>query len=234
MEYGAELVTRSYPISAILNAKLGYGWTLWGATGDDAVMYGYLKPELKVSTLGSYNSGLLQVQVFPISFLGFIVGAETVSSSANYPAYDCVTYRCTGKSWQTFVEANLVLGVGPVFLIGRAGVEDWHQAPDQDRDFINSNYGLALKQQGDRVSFAGGVTGYKLDEEWMILYSYMWLQAHEIKGQSQTNLALVQWSSGDWKLLGGVGSFESELKNKQTTVFLRLKWNASGPSPHGY
>jgi len=222
-----DLLARSYPISATLTAKLGYGFTVWGTSGMDSPLYGYIKPEIKFSTLGTYNSGLVQLKVFPISFLGVIVGAESVSNTSEYRAFDCVLYRCLGKSWQTFVEGNLALGYGPVFVLGRAGVEDWHQAPDQDRDFINPSYGLAMKQQGDRASFAGGIAGYKFSDQWVMAYSYMWVQTVEIKGQSQMNLGLVQWSKEAWNIAVGGGTFHSELKDKEATAILRVQWSGA-------
>ncbi|MGE0762090.1 MAG: hypothetical protein AB7N80_02310 [Bdellovibrionales bacterium] len=228
LEYGAEALFRSYPLSASLTGRLGYGLVLWGDSGrGDSPWYGYVKPELKLTSVGTYNAGALQFKIFPISFLGFVAGGEMVSNSSAYQAYDCDTYRCVGKSWQTYVEANLALALGPAFLLGKAGHEDWHQAADQDRDFINPTYGLVTKKEGDRIRYASGVVGYKYDEKWTMIYTYLWAQMQEIKGQSQMHLGLAQWSQGAWKVAIGAGTFESEIKDEQFTALFRVQWHGT-------
>lgn len=225
VELGLDFTARSYPLSGTLTSALGVSWTFWGSAGQGP-WYGYLKPELQWSTAGAYNSGLVQVKVFPLSFLGVVVGGEAVSNTQNFKAYDCVTYRCVGKNWQTFAEGQFALAMGPVFTFLKAGLSDWHQAPDQDRDFINPTWGLATRQQGDRLRTLKAALGAELSDHFRLIYAFSFAEMIEKDQQSHMHLALLQWQMENWRAVLGGGVFRSEIKRSEGSAILSLSWHS--------
>jgi hypothetical protein len=228
-EPSVSALARSYPLSGSLNAKLGYSAVLWGQPGNENPWFGYIRPSIGGATAGSYNSGNAEIAVFPISFIGFSAGGESISNGADYRAYDCDTYGCRGKFWRTYASASLALGAGPFFLVGRGKVEKLKQHPDQALDFIEPTSGLAAQQNGDELKTATGVLGIKISPSWIVAYTYSWSEMKEVDGQSQTNLGLIMWNLGTWKLAVGGGAFHSELKEKEATGVLRIEWQPIAP-----
>lgn len=224
VEYSVDAIYRSYPLSGTVTGKLGYGYRFWGSGAGDSPLYGYIKPEVRYATAVTYNEGSVRLKFFPLSILGVTAGASAIANHDRYRAYDCLTYNCQGKFWQTFVEGTAGFGWRAWFAYGKAGIEDWHQDSAQTFDFVNPTYGLVMKADGERIHFANGVTGFKLSADWVILYSYLWAQTQEINGQSQMHLGLVDYRLGQFKIAVGGGVFSSELKDKEATAIVRLQW----------
>lgn len=224
VEYGFDAVYRSYPLSASLMAKLGYGLRLWGSEAGESPLYGYIKPEIRYVSAGTYNSGSIRLKIFPISVLGVTAGAEAIANHDRYRAYDCVTYNCQGKFTQTFIEGTVALGWRAWFLLSKAGIEDMKQGRGQGLDFIIPAYGLVARADGDRLKYVVGVTGLKLNDSWTLAYSYIWAGMQEIAGQSQAHLGLINYHLGEFKIAVGGGVFHSEIKDKEATAVVRLQW----------
>jgi hypothetical protein len=227
-EPSVEIGARSYPLSGALNVDLAYSIPVWGEAGFGEPWFGYIQPSITGTTAGSYNSGKAELALFPISFLGVAGGAEAINNGQDYKAYDCDAYNCRGKFWRAYASTTLGLAAGPVFLVGKGKIERLHQDPDQTidtgLDFIEPTSGLAAHKDGDLLYTAGGMLGCKIGEAWRIAYAYSWSRMQEVAGQSQTNLGLVVWDTGTWQIAAGLGTFHSELKDKEATGIVRIQW----------
>ncbi len=207
---------------------LGYSTEIWGTGGSEAnPWFGYLRPSVTGFTAGSYNSGRAMLEIYPVSFLGIEGGAEAISNTNEYKAYDCATYNCLGKFWTTFAGATLIAGAGRVFLVAKGKVVNLRQHPAQSANFIEPTSGLVAQRQGDQLTVASGAAGLKVSQSWSVIYAYARSEMKEIESSSEMHLGILSWKSGDWRISAGGGTFRSDIKERQGTGILRIEWRAT-------
>lgn len=216
---------RSYPLSGVAEAEAGYGALLWGSEG--APWYGYLRPKLEGASAGTYNSGAVSLELFPISFLGVRAGGESIQNDNEYSAYDCELYRCLGRFARTFVEAELTLGAGPVFVQGRWRRERWWQKDADAGDFIEPTSGLVLRGTGDSETIYIGVAGFKFNDSWSLLGVVRYAESDQTEGWSRMPYGVIRYTRGRLQIGAGAGQFESSLKEKEVTALSFIKWEVA-------
>jgi hypothetical protein len=216
---GAE--ARSYPLSGVIESELGYGALLWGQTSTP--FYGYLRPRILASTAATYNSADAALEIFPLSFLGFRAGGESIQNDQNYSAYDCDTYRCKGRFYRAYAEAELTLGMGPVFVQGRWRRERWSEPHAQTGDYIDPTSGLAMASSGESQVVYFGIVGMKLAPEWTALAMLRYAQ-EDSGGISRMPVGAIRFHRGIFSISVGAGNFESILKKSETTVIGSIKF----------
>ena len=136
---------------ALSKIDLGYDFLLWGHPGD-SFLYGYLRPSITADTAWTYNSLESAVELFPISIFGVKAGGEAIQNDEDYTPYNCQAYACRGRFYRLFVQGQLTLGAGPVFVQARVRRESWNER-DQSADFIEPTNGVLLKRTGDAETF---------------------------------------------------------------------------------
>lgn len=220
---GANL--RAYPLSGTVESEMGYGYLVWGDGGDKKVpWFGYVRPALKLNTAVFYNSGELEVGVFPISFLGVTVGGAMIHNAQDYVAYECDKYQCEGRFWNTQVTSHAAVGLGPWFLLAKWRVSDWHQQPGRGKNFVEPGTALALQSGGDTMKTVTVVTGLDLNDKWMAGAYYTWSKSQSLAQQSYMALAIAGYKQDVWQFQFGVGIFHSDLKDKEVTALMRAVW----------
>lgn len=213
--------TRSYPLSGVLEAATGYGVMLWGDQGSP--WYGYTRLELSGASAATYNSGMLKLELFPLSFLGARVGGESMQNDQEYRAYDCLASVCKGRFYRRFFEAELTLGAGPLFIQGRWRRDHWTQGESTRGDFIDPTSGLLMLAAGDMQTVYQGLLGIKFSPEWSIVTGlrYAENEAHQI---SRFPFLISRWKSGGVTYAIGGGAFKSELKPLGGSFVGYIEW----------
>lgn len=212
---------RSYPLSGVIEAEGGYNLLLWG---DPATpFHGYLRPRLNGSSAVTYNSVDGAFEIFPVAFLGARAGGESVQNDHPYTAYDCIAYRCEGRFYRAYFEAELSLGAGPIFVHGRWRRERWTQGESVAYDFIDPTSGLAMRATGDMQTVYYAVAGLKLSPVWSLLVAtrYAESSAHDF---SRMPFAMLRYRSGGLTVSAGGGTFESTLKKREPTAAVIFRW----------
>ena len=110
-------IVRSYPLAGTVDAELGYGILLRGTA--NSPFSSYLRMKVDGSTAGIFNSAGAALEFFPLGILGVRAGGEALQNDKDYSAYDCEAHECLGRFYRTYIEAELTLGAGPVFVQGR-------------------------------------------------------------------------------------------------------------------
>lgn len=212
---------RSYPLSGIVEAEGGYGIPLWGTP--KSPMSGYIRPRLIGSSAATYNSVDAALEVFPIAFLGARAGGEGIQNDADYTAYDCEVYRCKGRYYRTYFEAELSLGAGPVFAQARWRRDRWSQRDPLAGDFVDPTSGLLMLASGDSQTVMYGVLGLNFSPAWtfMALLRYAETDFHEF---SRTPVGMLRYKSGSFSIGLGAGTFESNLKKRDFTAQGFMRW----------
>lgn len=221
LDLGVGGTFRSYPLSGVVEGRAGYGVLLYGTAGSP--ISGYLRPHLEVNSAATYNSGLAQLEFFPLAFLGARAGGEAVQNDKDYSPYDCQSYRCLGRFHRTFFAGELTLGAGPVFIRGMWRRERWSQAKEQAGDFIDPTSGLVMRAGGESQTVYYGVGGIKLNETWGVMGGVRY--AEDDDGLSRMPFAMVRFTQGDFSLGLGAGQFESSLKDKGFTAWGYFAWD---------
>ncbi len=217
---------RSYPLSGVFETELGYSLYLW-ADSNSTPWYGYTRIKLAGSSAATYNSGESALELFPLSFLGVRAGGESIQNDKDYSAFDCATYECQGRYYRTFVESELTLGAGPVFIRGIWRRERWTQQHPERKDFIEPTSGLAIANIGDSQTVYIGVLGWSLDENWSLMSVLRYAQSDDrlnSGGMSRFPYVVVKYQL-DGLIFGlGGGSFESALKKREASGLAFLRW----------
>ncbi len=211
---------RSYPLSGVLEPAIGYGVVAYGAEG--APFSGYIRAAMDGATAGSYNSGLAKLEIFPLAFVGVRAGGESIQNDKDYSAYNCTAVGCQGRYYRTFVESELSLGYGGVFVQGKWRRERWTQPKQQTGDFIDPTSGLVISANGEAETVYSGVLGYKINDTWAVLGGARY--AEDGTGISQFPFGVVRWRSGGFTAGVGGGTFKSELKKREGTVLAYFTW----------
>jgi hypothetical protein len=211
---------RSYPLSGVVEGTTGYGLVLYGTEGEPFA--GYVRAALDGFTAGTYNSGVAKLEIFPLSILGIRAGGESVQNDADYKAYDCASYVCQGRFYETFVETELTLGYAGFFVQGRWRRERWTEANSTAGDFVEPTSGLLMDTAGESQTVYQGMLGYKWNEKWTTLAGIRY--AEDDDGYSQLPFGLLRWKSGGLSIGAGGGSFKSSLKERGPTAIAYLSW----------
>jgi hypothetical protein len=214
---------RSYPLSGVAYANIGYGLLLWGDTSSP--WYGYVRPRVEASSAATYNSVDGGLEFYPVSFLGVRAGGESIQNDSDYHAYDCVKYDCQGRYYRSYINAELSLGAGPVFLQGRYRREKWSESHQGTKSFVEPTGGFALPFTGTSETIFRGILGVKLTAHWAVLAGYNSARADSLHDEiSRLPFGMIRYSTERLTVGLGGGSFSSPLKEREAMVVAYLEW----------
>lgn len=214
--------SRSYPLAGVIEAESGYGVLLRGSARDP--FSSYLRARIDGSSAYTYNSLGGALEFFPLAILGVRAGGEAIQNDKDYSAYDCETYRCLGRYYRTYIEGELTVGAGPVFVQGRWRRERWTQKEPEAGDFIDPTSGIYIDSAGDSQTVYFGVAGLKLNENWQVLAILRYAESDMNEGWSRTPYGVIRYSAGNFSIGVGGGQFESSLKEKDFTAVGVFRW----------
>ena len=216
---------RSYPLSGVVDGEVGYGVLLRGEANDP--FSSYLRARAYGATAGIYNSIEGAVEFFPLAILGVRAGGEVISNSKDYTAYNCDKYDCLGQFHRTYIETELTLGAGPVFVQGRWKRERWTQKEKSTMDFIDPTSAVAIKADGDSQTIYIGVLGYKVSPNWTVLGVVRYSENDQQGGWSRFPYGLVRFKEGQLSYGVGAGQYESHIKNEGLAILGLIRWEFS-------
>lgn len=114
-------------LGAELYAESGYNFVFWGKKEKPKdILYGLIRPSFAVSTSGVINSVKAELEVFPISILGFAAGRQILHSNFEFPFLDCQEVQCRGEYIRNYVESKMVLGHKGWIALGNFKVDTLH------------------------------------------------------------------------------------------------------------
>lgn len=214
--------TRSYPLAGVVEADAGYDILLYGTK--KAPFSGYTRVKIDGSSAYTYNSLGGAVEFFPLAFVGARAGGEAIQNDKDYRAYDCDTYRCLGRFYRTYIETELTLGAGPVFVQGRWRREHWTQKDPLAGDFIEPTSGFAVHGEGDHQTVYYGIAGVKFSPAWSFLGVLRYAESDLTQAWSRFPYGALVYKSGDFSIGAGAGVFESNIKDKAFSALGFLRW----------
>jgi hypothetical protein len=225
LDFSLGAASRSYPLSGVIEAETGYGIVLWG--DNTGPLYGYTRLKVDGSSALTYNSLGGALEFFPLAFMGARAGGEGIQNDKDYSAYDCDMHQCQGRYYRTYIEGELSLGVGPVFMQARWRRDRWTQKDPDREDFVDPTSGLLMKASGDAQTVYFGILGLKFNENWTGLAVLRYAEGENIRGFSQFPTGVLRYSDGSFSVGVGGGAFASDLKSRDFAAVAFLRWEVA-------
>jgi hypothetical protein len=213
---------RSRPtIGAEAYVDSGLNKVFWGEKNEPKdFLYGLIRPSLGVSTSAVINSAKAEIEIFPISFLGFSVGRQYMNSNFEFPFFECKEVTCTGEFQRNYVEMKMALGLKGWILVGNYKVDTMTSPNDDEpmadwRNVIVGNPGEEV--QIDRKLLFGKIFGNKLVG---VLAEYtQFLGSREFK---ESYAAVYQFKKNNTAYMFGAGSFYSSQQPTSLILYFRI------------
>ncbi len=224
-DYSSTNVVRSYPIGFYSDAVLGKGLKLWGKkkSKKDA-LYGFIRPSLTYQTSVLVNSARGQIDIYPISFLGFYAGKDYTSRQVNIATFDCDSVVCKGNLERGYYGARMAVAAGPLVLMSDNKVERV-EMKDKIGTFVDERATLLARSRYDYVTKHQLILGVKFSEQ--ILFGTLFIK-HYMKYYKNSSLMshlFTQYSRKRWSYMVAVGKFQTRLDHDVFSVAAVIKWN---------
>lgn len=221
-DYRFALRARTYPVSALAEADVGQNILLWGKR--DGVLYGYLRPSLMIGEIGSYHSGTVALDFFPISFFKLRAGYMREMTNARRSDVECSQVECGGRIDHQFLESNLLLGAKGYFTSIRYRYNSSKRS-DGERPFLEFDTMLPMASHRDNSQLLQTVIGKKMSESWSGLYASMLASSQKARGSTTGHYALAMYTKGPWEFAGGPGAFRSSLLDWGFSSVFWVTWS---------
>lgn len=215
---------RSFPLSGYVYAQGGYDRLLWGENGNDAILYGYLRPYIELDTAGTYNAASANFEIFPISFWGVRLGTEWNQNDTRYRNYICDSYNCEGTMYRQYIESQLLTGFYGWFASVWLRWDKWTHKNPELGDFLDPNNGLAAAAGGDSEMVVRGITGYNVTDEWAAILGVQYYQMVNHFGIVRSGFGGARWRQENWNVMLGATYFQSTEADGGLGAFLAFTW----------
>lgn len=218
---------RSYPLSGLVSTETGYGRVLWGDPESKSPFYGYIRPSLDTGAAPHFHTYGGHLELFPVSFFGFIIGQNEIKNKRDYTAYPCEFFLCQGRFSEAYVEGRVYLAYENFFT---AYFYKSSKMTEKNKDkpelsYIHPVSGLALKREEDRLTTQVGVLGYELSESLRAFLLGIHYRSDEFEEQSHLWALNLAYKKGSISVSMGVGEFKSPIKKKRPTALFQISWS---------
>lgn len=220
LNYGVQ--GRTLPgIGAELYADSGYGQLLWGKKENPKdVLYGLIRPSLGVSTSAVVNNAKAEIEIFPISFIGFAVGRQYQNSNFEFPFFDCNAVTCKGEYQRNYVESKMVLGFKGWIVLGNYKV-DTLLSPDEDvpmADWRN----VIVGEPGEEVQIDKKLMVGKMFSNKMVGVLIENTRFEGSGERKESFVGLYQVQQKDTSYMMGVGGFHTDQQPMGFQFYFRI------------
>ena len=213
---------RTHPVGAQIASTGGFGVPLWG--DPSTWKYGYIRAAANLATSVVVNRAGIEMQVYPISILGFSAGYD--SGVRNFvPKYlDCSIFQCNGRVDRKYLKGTVILASHGVIFSMLTRFEEL-RAFGATKDFFDEMSLLHGKSTGERVLTYNPALLYTLNEAYKVGFTSLYSRALDSGGYSHLYGPIVTWSDcKNWNVIGGVGLNESVLVQSGIAAFFSIQY----------
>lgn len=209
-------------LGAELYADSGFNQLLWGKkeTPKD-FLYGLVRPSLGVSSSGVINSFKGELEVFPISILGFAVGRQYVHSNFDFNFFECEDVTCEGEFQRNYVETKMVLGAKGFIVMGSFKVDTLSGPKDNNKpmaDWRNVIIGDPGQDvQHDKKLLVAYLFGNKMAG---VLMENTQFQGSGERKESYAGVYQVRYDNTNYMI--GAGTFRSDQQPMGFQLYFRI------------
>lgn len=221
-DLSAGLQGRTLPsLGAELYAESGYNLIVWGKKEEPKdVLYGLVRPSFGVSTSGVINSIKGEIEIFPISFLGFAAGRQILHSNYEFPFLNCDEVTCRGEYIRNYIESKMVLGYKGWIVLGNYKVDTLH-SPSGTRPMADWR-NVIVGEAGEEVQIEKKLLVGKLFSNKMLgvlIENVQFQGSHERK---ESFAAVYQIRKNDTNYMIGAGGFHTDQQPMGFQLYFRI------------
>lgn len=231
-DYNAGFGYRSEPLGVAANATAGFGQTLWDIRGQsnapsgfEKIMFGYVRPQLRVQTSGVVNSFDSRLEIFPISIFGLSLGHNSSFRQIDFEGVPCETVTCRGQINRSYLQMQMVGGVSQFVLVGLLRFESLEGEAKGRAQFYDEASSLLASQSGDTLSNIDAALLFKPTDSinFGVLHSRYRFQGSNQK--ADLNSLIYSHKAGVYQYQAGLGVYNSSITPKNSpTFFVSMKW----------
>lgn len=221
-DFNGGIQGRTLPgLGAELYAESGYNAVFWGKKEEPKdVLYGLIRPSIGVSSSGVINSAKAELEVFPISILGFAVGRQIQYSNYEFPFFNCEEVACKGEYMRNFVESKLVLGHQGWIVLGSFKV-DTLRAPTKDIPMVDWR-NVIIGEAGEEVEIDKKLLVAKLFSNKMLGVLIENVQFQGSKQRKESFAAVYQVRKDITNYMIGIGGFHTDQQPMGLQIYFRI------------
>jgi hypothetical protein len=204
-----------------LFAESGYNQILWGKKQEPKdVLYGLVRPSLGVSTSAVINAAKAELEIFPISFLGFSVGRQYVNSNYDFPFLKCMEITCQGEFVRNWVGSKIALGAK-----GYVAVASYYlhtlRSPDPHQPMADWR-NVIVGEGGEEVQIDRKLLLAKVFNKNLVGFLLETTQFQGSRELKESYAAVYQFRHNDTNYLIGAGSFRSDQQPLALILYFRI------------
>jgi hypothetical protein len=221
-DYQTQIISRSFPVALVWRNNFGYGKKLWKVND---VLYGYVRANTNLDTSAVVNTAGGSIDLFPISFFGFTVGASTTKRDIELRQFDCESITCKGWVRRKHVGLKFALAKDRFFLMGQAERVDQRLSRHSGMNFADEQTSLIANSDGDIMKRINLTLGYRLNETYSLLGHYVNQNMKQFRNNAQMRLLFIEKKRGDWSYMWGNGIFKTPFDQSVFTTLFVITWN---------
>ncbi len=226
MEWDGLLRTiyRSYPRAAVVEAEGGMGFKLW-QHDSNALLYGYVRPNINFQTSVVTNKVRLQIDIFPISFFGFVVGIEwNKRDYEKFSGFTCSTVNCSGQIRRSFIGHKMALAYKKWFLMSQWKLQRVEMT-DRDGIFADVYTSLLARSRYDQNLNGQLLFGHKVKKIDSVGILYIYNSMKYLPNISRMYLGFYRHQWNKYTLLASGGYMHTRNHRDVASVLLLLQYN---------
>lgn len=222
-------VASNRPFGLVLTAGLAYNYKIWDDSETTFWKYGYIRPKVSYDTSFLVNTAIAELQVYPISIFGFAVGSSYAYRSVKKnEEYDCDKVSCTSELHRNYFRANLNLGAGNFISSLSYQVEHYYISKDDNLPSVDLGTLLLLPQENGQQEKMVAFLGYKasefIDVGVLEMFNQVKDPSTDIKTKSEGQYLVARLKQGEFKYMGGVGTFGTDYNEKSFAAIFKVIW----------
>ncbi len=211
---------RTFPIAGQLEAIGGYGHVLWGDTGDlqastptatpqaSNPWYGFVRPSLTVRG-PTTPTGLVALDVFPVSFFGFTVGRSYMLRLVEQPEIDCSAAECLEWMKYTYAQVRGYAKWKNMFFTILYERTFYDSMDDLTRPLFQSNNAVMQDPSGDNGDEVFSNIGYEWNDQWSSGVTLQYFSPDISDNRQEMQIGFVRYFQNGWTWTVGAGRFYS-------------------------
>lgn len=224
--------TRAVPLGVAAQAEVGWSEWIWGEkSASNPVNYGYSRAWARYAGSGLVNRVEAGVTVSPWAPIALDAGASVrIRLIDRFATVDCDGLQCSGWVSASFLRVRSTLGFNGFFVLP---IFMWeHMTPS------NNTPGYSGQGFVDEQSALVGSAGGDVRREWMLIAGaslspvwragYLYQSSNMLHAGSSNRLDALFVGHDlkpEWRLLGGLGLYQSSTWSQGPTAFVRVQWS---------
>jgi hypothetical protein len=201
----------------------GYNYVFWGEYNPKKPFYGLIRPSMQSGTSVVVNNIQTQLEFYPISFLGIVIGKQFIRSDFDFPNYDCEKIICRGNIEKKYIEYRLALGYKGFVSINTIRQDENTYYP-RKKPFAEFRTAMIADAHGENAYSSRHILGVQKGKELFgigLEYSHL----YESNQKWQQQFLVYQKQFDDYALTYGFGTFNSSYQDLAPIVLFRLHYN---------